>query len=148
MARNIIYKLIDPIRQLYWFIFRPKTYGVKCVVEKDGEILLIRNAYSQSQKLWLFPGGGIRRGETAEEAAKREIKEEVGITVKDLKQIGQFESNKEYKKDTIVVFLARSESKDTKLDVNEIAEAKWFLPRQLPPISGYSEKIISMWQKV
>lgn len=44
----------------------------------DGKLLVVRHSYLDGQSL---PGGRMRRGETAFEAAKRELKEEVGITL-------------------------------------------------------------------
>ena len=50
---------------IYWFILRPKTFGVKCIIENQGEILMIKNNYGGWKK-WMFPGGGIDKNETPE----------------------------------------------------------------------------------
>jgi 8-oxo-dGTP diphosphatase len=41
-------------------------------------VLLLRSSYRSE---WNFPGGGIRKGETPEAAARRELKEEIGLKV-------------------------------------------------------------------
>ena len=74
---RLFYKIINPFRKLYWFIFRPKIRGVKCVIEYNDSILLVRISYAH--KGWTLPGGGVKRRETFEEAARREAKEETGI---------------------------------------------------------------------
>jgi len=145
MGRRTLVKLIYLFLRLYWLIFRPNTYGVKCIIQKDGKILMIKNTYGH--KLWTFPGGGIYRQETAEDAIKREIMEEVGIEVKDLRKIGEFISTAEYKIDTVTVFTGRSKNEQFKIDKKEILEAQWFYPDNLTNISEYAKKIIVMLEK-
>ena len=143
MVNRALIKLIHPLLRTYWFIFRPRTRGVKCMIQNKGKILLIRNSYGH--KLWTFPGGGIDRGETMERAIEREVMEEVGIKVNDLKRIGEFTTTAEYKIDTVTVFVAKSANDQFKIDEEEILEAGWFFPENLPTISEYAKKIISMW---
>lgn len=143
MRNRILTKLIHPILQIYWFVFRPKTQGVKCIISNDGKVLMIRNTYGH--KLWTFPGGGIDQGETAEQAVKREVVEEVGVKVKNLRKIGEFTITAEYKRDTVTVFVASSGSNQFAIDDKEILEAGWFSLDNLPTISEYARKVISMW---
>jgi ADP-ribose pyrophosphatase YjhB (NUDIX family) len=51
------------------------------IVVKDGKILLMHRTYN-GQKVYVFPGGGVKEGETMEEACAREILEETSIKVK------------------------------------------------------------------
>lgn len=51
------------------------------VIVKDDKILLMRRV-KNGREYFVFPGGGIHEGETPEEAAIRELKEEFGISVK------------------------------------------------------------------
>lgn len=53
--------------------------GAICVIERpDGAILLIRNSYRAG---WGFPGGFLKRGESPDDAARRETREEIGVDV-------------------------------------------------------------------
>jgi hypothetical protein len=45
---------------------------------RDGRVLLLRRAGEDHKGEWAFPGGGIEAGETAEDAARRELTEETG----------------------------------------------------------------------
>jgi len=58
------------------------------VFNKDGKILLMKRAGSYGQGTWAPPGGHVEFGETALAAAKREVKEEVGIGIKNAAVIG------------------------------------------------------------
>lgn len=53
--------------------------AVLAVVERGGEVLLVRRANPPDQGLWGFPGGRIEMGETHLEAALCELGEETGI---------------------------------------------------------------------
>ncbi len=126
---DIFYKIANSIRRAYWFIFRPKTQGVKCLIENNCEYLLIQTSYSG--KYWTLPGGGIKQSENPEQAAKREVKEELGIILDKVNQIGRYESTVEYKKDTIHLFYATVETKDFKSNT-EVSLTGWFSKNEFP----------------
>lgn len=55
------------------------TVGSMCFIERpDGALLLVRQVY---RKQWGVPGGLLKRGEDAIDAARREVLEEVGVAV-------------------------------------------------------------------
>ena len=57
---------------------RGLTLGTRTAVfDGDNQVLLVRHSYGPG---WLLPGGGVERGETIFDSAKREIREEAGIT--------------------------------------------------------------------
>jgi len=119
-----------PLAKLYWFVFRPKTTGVKCVLRYGDKILLIKNSYGL--KLWTLPGGGVKRNESVRDAVIREVREEVGITIKDLRECGSLFYDGNYKRNTIWVFATQVFSGQFEIDDLEVEEAKWFLQDKLP----------------
>jgi len=66
--------------------FRPKV-GLGVMVMKDGRVLFGRRSKdaSHGDQLWCFPGGLLEYGETFEEGARREIMEEAGIEVENIR---------------------------------------------------------------
>lgn len=60
--------------------------GVGCVVlrSSDGAVLLVRRGRPPRLGEWSLPGGAQRAGETCEEAARRELREEAGVEVGEL----------------------------------------------------------------
>ena len=58
--------------------------GIGIVVLRPGEVLLVRRGKPPNIGSWSLPGGAQEIGETAEDAARRELLEETAIAVEDL----------------------------------------------------------------
>ena len=113
------------VRRWFLRVFRIRTHGVKVMVFNGaGELLLIRNTYGKTH-LWTLPGGGIKRGEAPDAAALREVREEVGLEVRDLAFIARHLNTKEGKRDTIHLFTARTDE-EAVADGVEVEEARFF----------------------
>ena len=55
--------------------------GVAVVIERDGQVLLMKRKNVHGAGTWAVPGGHLEFGETPEECAVRETREEVGIAI-------------------------------------------------------------------
>lgn len=64
-------------------VILPKLVAKAALFNKKGEILLIRRSSTDTRRpeQWDFPGGGIDKGETPDQAVIREIHEEIGVVI-------------------------------------------------------------------
>lgn len=75
-AIRLGYRLAYLGLRAWWLVRRPATHGAGVALWHEGKILLIRTSYRPCYSL---PGGFVRRGEPSEDAARREMREEVGV---------------------------------------------------------------------
>jgi ADP-ribose pyrophosphatase YjhB (NUDIX family) len=77
---------------------------VAVVIPRENEILLVRHVKGNRQ-YWLIPGGGLNWGETIEDCARREIKEETNMDIKLLKLLFVSESvSQEFERHLVNLF--------------------------------------------
>ena len=98
---------------------------------KDGQVLLVRHTYIDG---WFMPGGGIKRGETPEQAAHREAMEEVGATLNKLSLRGLYSNFEDGRGDHMALFFSDDFTYTGQHD-REIAEVRAF------PLDAFPEDI-------
>lgn len=114
------------------------TVGSMCIIERpDGDVLLVRQAY---RRRWGIPGGLLQRGESAADAACREVREEVNIDVVLIGEPAVVVDPIPQRVD--VIFRARPApgvDYDTVGPASpEIVEARWFSAEELPELQAES----------
>jgi ADP-ribose pyrophosphatase YjhB (NUDIX family) len=126
LALRVAHPLLLAFRRLA----RPPVCGVKCVVLQGGSVALVRHTYG-SRGRWDLPGGGVKRREQPEEAARREAREEIGVELGPLRHLGAatFDGNPRH---VVHAFAGEAASDQLRRDPAEIAEARWFDRRRLP----------------
>ena len=119
------------LQRRVWRLFRPRTRGVKVMAfNAAGELALIRNSYGRSD-LFVLPGGGVRPFEEPARAAARDIREELGLQVSELKFRSRHSSEAEGKRDEIYLFEARVGG-PPEVDRFELEEARFVSLDKLP----------------
>lgn len=99
------------------------------VFNNNGQVLLTKHSQN---KHWSFPKGLIDSGQTAQQAALREVKEEGGIAAEILDKVGYskyvytFNGEKIFK--IVTYFLMKYLSGDIKDHDFEVEEAGWYTP--------------------
>ncbi|MFH0837457.1 MAG: NUDIX domain-containing protein [Candidatus Aenigmatarchaeota archaeon] len=97
------------------------------VTNEKEEILLSKRSMQKDTKpgVWEFPAGHNDLGESYKNAAKRELKEEVGIAAK-IKKIGKILAKPGYETEFDEIFLGRVKSNvKLVLDKKEVSETRW-----------------------
>jgi ADP-ribose pyrophosphatase YjhB (NUDIX family) len=113
---------------LFVMYLNPKV-AAGAVVEHQGGIVLLRREIDPRAGFWVHPGGFVDRGETLEQAAKRETREEVGLDVEIGPLLGAFSF--EDSEVVVVTFAARTLSGEPTVG-DESLEVRIFDPAELP----------------
>lgn len=112
---------------------RAVTLGVRVAVfDERGHVLLVRHRYMPG---WYLPGGAVDPGESAPEAALRELSEEAGLAGRgDPLLVGLYRNLREGGRDHVALYrIDGFERQAHALAPNrEIAEARFFSPASLP----------------
>lgn len=104
------------------------TVGSLCLIEHDGRLLMLRQRHRRG---WTLPGGLLDRGEHAEEAAVREVKEETGLDVEVGLPIGIVVDPRARRVD--VLFHIPLDEPVVAVANSEALEAAWLLPADAGP---------------
>jgi 8-oxo-dGTP pyrophosphatase MutT (NUDIX family) len=143
-ARRLGFRLAYRGLQVWWFLRRPTTVGVKCLLSHDGQILLVRHTYGR--RSWELPGGGVRRREAPDETARREMHEELGVIGAQFVAAGTVHGRHTFRRDTVHVFQAELPSLEVTPNLGELAAASWFDADRLPQDLGpYVRVIPTRW---
>lgn len=116
------------------------------IFDRDGKILLQKR--SAEKELWGFPGGMMELGESAEETALREVKEETGLEVKIDSLLGVYTKyfdeyeNGDQTQPIVIIFTGKIIGGEFKLDYKETFELGFFEPENAPPMFNSQHKDI------
>ena len=106
-----------------------KTVGA--IIEKNRKILLTKRNVEPFKGLWCLPGGHIEPGENAEDAVKREVREETGLDFRPVFFMKDIEEIPSLKWLAEVSFFTGTFIGDIKKDNAEVQETGWFKPKEI-----------------
>lgn len=118
--------------------------SVVIIVNEQNEILLQERLNGN----WGLPGGLMDLGESFEEVAKREVFEETGLAVGNLRLLNVYSGSKYYLKvsngdelySATAVYYTKDVSGDLKIDYNESKDMKYFTVDNLPSKLNANDK--------
>jgi ADP-ribose pyrophosphatase YjhB (NUDIX family) len=132
MLRKLLFNIGSRLILHPWFrLTRGLSLGVRALVrDENGRILLIRHSYAPG---WLLPGGGVERGETAEAAVIRELREETGVVAIGRPQLfGLYCNEAQFVGDHVALYMVNEFSREPFAGTAEIVEARFFELEALP----------------
>lgn len=130
----------------YWRRWRKAPIaGVSVIVTNlGGDVLLLRHSYGPA--VWAIPGGGLARGEDPLEAARREVREELGVELARIEPIGTLEEVLSGCPHTAHIFTGVCD-RQPRPDRREVTEARFFPSHSLPePLGTTTRARIAVWR--
>ena len=117
--------------------------AMMALVTRGRDMLLARSRRFANTSMYSALAGFVEAGETIEDCVAREVREEVGVEVTNLRYFGS--QSWPFPHSLMVAFTAEYAGGDIRLDDDEIVEARWFaadaLP-QMPPSVSIARKLI------
>lgn len=116
---------------------RPAVTVDAILISKKRSVLLIERGREPFKGKWALPGGFIEMDEELETACRRELVEETGLRVGELKQFRAFGGvNRDPRHRTIsVIFYSFPEEESEPLAGDDAAKAQWFQVDKLPELA-------------
>ncbi len=137
------YRVFFRVLQVWWFVARPQTNGVKLVLWSGDDVLFVRHTYGD-RRGWELPGGGRKRDESPASAASREVREELGLDIERWSTIGEIVS-RDHATATLVCLSGDHDGTPLMLSAVEIAEARWCAPADAPqPLGRHAAAVLDL----
>lgn len=103
-----------------------------CIVHQHPKVLLGYKKRGFGKGRWNGFGGKVEKGESIEEAAKREVQEEVRITVENLEKVGVIEFTFRGNPDILEVHIFRVQHFEGNPGETEEMKPQWFHVEKIP----------------
>ncbi len=130
----------------YWRRLRKAPIaGVSVIITNlSGDVLLLKHSYGPD--VWGLPGGGLSKGEDPLEAARREVREELGVELARIEPIGTLEEVLSGSPHTAHLFAATCD-RQPQPDGREVVVARFFPSHSLPePLGKTTRARIAAWK--
>jgi NADH pyrophosphatase NudC (nudix superfamily) len=124
--------------------------GVSVLVEEAGRLLLGRRAVDPGKGRWDMLGGFIELGETAEQAAHREVLEEAGLQITLKRYLGSFLAAYGPRRVPVLDFgFMAAPTGGILRPASDVAEVRWFPAADLPQDLAFAHQpqIIDAWRR-
>lgn len=119
--------------------------AVICLISRGEEVLLV-HARNFKRDFYGLVAGFVETGETLEEAVVREVREETGLEISDIRYFGS--QPWPYPCGLMVGFMARYAGGEIRLQRSELSRGGWYRYDDLPPIPeklSIARRLIDTW---
>ncbi|MGV9270279.1 NUDIX hydrolase [Kitasatospora sp. NPDC003701] len=106
------------------------------IVVQDGRVLMVQRRVKEGELSWQFPAGEVEAGESPEAAAVRETAEEVGLTVKAVRPLGERVHPKTGRQMSYTACEVVNGTA-TVVDTEELGALAWITHEQIPEFVPY-----------
>ena len=113
---------------------------VSSIIESSRQILLVKRGRAPSKGLWCLPSGFAEAGESIEEAALRELKEETGIKGKIIKLLDVDSYKSRFYGDLLFLTFVVEQSGGKLCAGDDCVQARFWPANKLPPLAFRSNK--------
>lgn len=129
------------------YFLSPKLVAV-VFIYYEGKILLGRRNINPGKGKWSFFSGYVNRGESVEDAAIREVKEETNLDIQLEKLIGVYSANEN--PNVLIAYqasIANNELSGLIAQAEEVSELALFTPEELPELAfPFDKQILADWR--
>jgi 8-oxo-dGTP diphosphatase len=121
-----------------WIHYRNPVPAAGVILERDGEVLLVRRRYAPRVGAWCLPAGFMEYGETPEACAIREVKEETGLTVRLGGLFGVYAGRDDPRTRAVLILYRVARASGRLRPGDDAFEARWFAPARLPKAIAFA----------
>ena len=97
-------------------------------IDAAGRVILLRRGFDPGRGLWTFPGGFVDLGESVEQAAHREVDEELAMAIELVGLVGVYSRGE----DRVVLIVYRATALGEPSTSPEATEVRAFAPAEIP----------------
>lgn len=115
------------------------------IEDRRAKVLLVRRALPPFEGRWALPGGFVRMDESLDQAARRELKEETGVSVRVLEQLytfGDVKRDPARRAITVTYFALIDSAKLSPIAGTDASSVGWFPVDALPPLAFDHARIV------
>lgn len=134
---------------MYSYEYPRPALTADCIVfahADDGiRVLLVERGNEPYKGCWAFPGGFMNMDETTAEAARRELREETGLGVGAIRQLGAYDRVDRDPRGRVitVAYVAVVDDAGDVCGGDDAHDARWFRLDSLPTLASDHDKILA-----
>ena len=128
-------------------IFPDHKVASGVLIERDGQVLLVRRAMTSGKGKWVLPAGFVDFDEDPARTAVRECREETGLDI-EISSVLDVMSGKDHVRGADIVILYRGQVVGGELAAaDDVDEAAFFSPEELPPLAFRATRVaLNLWR--